>query len=67
MYRTNTRAIEPDLLKAYDREASGIPIGRAPEVDLRNNHIQYIFTWYVTYGVSYGRHTNIIRRDRLRR
>ncbi|KZF20507.1 SURF1-domain-containing protein [Xylona heveae TC161] len=38
--------MEPDLLKAYDREAKGIPIGRAAEVNLRNNHAQYIFTWY---------------------
>ena len=37
----------PDLLTAYDREARGIPIGRAPEVHLRNNHTQYIFTWSV--------------------
>ncbi|KAI9754443.1 MAG: hypothetical protein M4579_004711 [Chaenotheca gracillima] len=36
----------PDLLKSYDREAKGIPIGRPAEVNLRNNHSQYIFTWY---------------------
>jgi len=36
----------PDLLKSYDREARGIPIGRPAEVNLRNNHAQYIFTWY---------------------
>ncbi|KAI9703267.1 MAG: Surfeit locus protein 1 [Candelina mexicana] len=35
----------PDLLRSYDREAKGIPIGRAAEVNLRNNHGQYIFTW----------------------
>ena len=35
----------PDLLASYNREAKGIPIGRAPEVNLRNNHLQYIFTW----------------------
>ena len=34
-----------DLIEAYDREAKGIPIGRAAEVNLRNNHTQYIFTW----------------------
>ncbi|KAG0650238.1 Cytochrome oxidase assembly shy1 [Hyphodiscus hymeniophilus] len=38
--------MEPDLLKAWDREARGIPIGRPGEVNLRNNHAQYIFTWY---------------------
>jgi len=37
----------PSLLEAYHREAKGIPIGRAPEVNLRNNHVQYIVTWYV--------------------
>ncbi|KAL8784563.1 MAG: hypothetical protein Q9213_003911 [Squamulea squamosa] len=37
--------MSPDLLKAYDREAQGIPIGRPAEVNLRNNHTQYIFTW----------------------
>ncbi len=37
---------EPDLLKAWDRESRGIPIGRPAEVNLRNNHTQYIFTWY---------------------
>lgn len=29
-----------------NREAAGVPIGRAAEVNLRNNHTQYIFTWY---------------------
>ncbi|KAJ5124737.1 uncharacterized protein N7515_008562 [Penicillium bovifimosum] len=36
----------PDLIESYNREAKGIPIGRAAEVNLRNNHSQYIFTWY---------------------
>lgn len=35
----------PDLVEAYNREANGIPIGRPAEVNLRNNHSQYIFTW----------------------
>ncbi|KAF2724659.1 SURF-family protein [Polychaeton citri CBS 116435] len=38
--------MSPDLIMAYDRESKGIPIGRAPEVNLRNNHAQYIFTWF---------------------
>jgi len=38
--------MEPDLLQHYDYEARGMPIGRAAEVNLRNNHAQYIFTWY---------------------
>ncbi|KAL3472643.1 SURF1 family-domain-containing protein [Aspergillus californicus] len=36
----------PDMLEAMDREAKGNPIGRVAEVNLRNNHSQYIFTWY---------------------
>ncbi|KAL8710199.1 MAG: hypothetical protein Q9220_005130 [cf. Caloplaca sp. 1 TL-2023] len=43
--RSTTTA--PDLVKAYDREAKGIPVGRPAEVNLRNNHTQYIFTWLV--------------------
>ncbi|KIW60968.1 hypothetical protein PV05_01141 [Exophiala xenobiotica] len=38
--------MKPDLLVSWDRESKGIPIGRAAEVNLRNNHFQYIFTWY---------------------
>ncbi|KAI9700915.1 MAG: surf-like protein [Bogoriella megaspora] len=37
--------MEPDLLKAMDRETRGVPIGRPAEVNIRNNHLQYIFTW----------------------
>ncbi|KAI5364622.1 hypothetical protein Slin15195_G041610 [Septoria linicola] len=35
-----------DLLETYRRQEKGIPIGRPAEVNLRNNHTQYIFTWY---------------------
>ncbi|TGO45242.1 hypothetical protein BOTNAR_0686g00060 [Botryotinia narcissicola] len=38
--------MESDLLMAWDRAARWIPIGRPAEVNLRNNHTQYIFTWY---------------------
>ncbi|KAI1872291.1 uncharacterized protein JN550_004010 [Neoarthrinium moseri] len=38
--------MEPDLLQTMDMANKGIPIGRAAEVNLRNNHAQYIFTWY---------------------
>ncbi|KAG8624354.1 hypothetical protein KVT40_007421 [Elsinoe batatas] len=38
--------MRPDLVEAYTRQDKGIPIGRAPEVNIRNNHTQYIFTWY---------------------
>lgn len=39
--------LEPEFMKMMDFEARGIPYGRAAEVNLRNNHAQYIFTWYV--------------------
>lgn len=35
----------PSLLESYHREEKGIPIGRAPAVNLRNTHVQYIVTW----------------------
>jgi len=38
--------MKPDLVEAYNRQDAGVPIGRPPEVNLRNNHTQYIFTWY---------------------
>lgn len=38
--------MNPDLLASYHREDRGIPIGRPAEVNLRNNHTQYIFTWF---------------------
>ena len=34
---------------AYYRQSRGIPISRAPEVHLTNNHLQYIFTWCVLH------------------
>ncbi|KAF2090339.1 COX1 assembly protein-like protein Shy1 [Saccharata proteae CBS 121410] len=38
--------MRPDLIESMDRTIKGIPIGRPAEVNLRNNHTQYIFTWY---------------------
>lgn len=37
--------MQNNLLETYARESRGIPIGRVAEVNLRNNHTQYIFTW----------------------
>ncbi|KAI9835402.1 MAG: hypothetical protein M1819_002320 [Sarea resinae] len=44
--------MEPNLIEAYDREAKGIPIGRPAEVNLRNHHGQYIFTWYALSAIT---------------
>ncbi|TDZ46918.1 Cytochrome oxidase assembly protein shy1 [Colletotrichum trifolii] len=38
--------IEHEFFRIVDLKSRGIPIGRAAEVNLRNNHAQYIFTWY---------------------
>ncbi|CAM1501613.1 Fc.00g035970.m01.CDS01 [Cosmosporella sp. VM-42] len=38
--------MEPEFMQMVEYEARGIPFGRAAEVNLRNNHAQYIFTWY---------------------
>ncbi|KAK1255932.1 hypothetical protein MKX07_008191 [Trichoderma sp. CBMAI-0711] len=38
--------MEPEFMRMMDYEARGIPFGRPAEVNLRNNHAQYIFTWY---------------------
>lgn len=35
-----------DLLDSWRRESRGIPVARPAEVNLMNNHAQYIFTWY---------------------
>lgn len=39
------RATDPDYFTLLDYQERGIPIGRPAEVNLRNNHAQYIFTW----------------------
>lgn len=38
--------MQPNFMESMAREDKGIPIGRPAEVNLRNNHTQYIFTWY---------------------
>ncbi|KAK1758532.1 cytochrome oxidase assembly protein shy1 [Echria macrotheca] len=40
------QTMEPDFQQLLHMQANGIPIGRPAEVNLRNNHAQYIFTWY---------------------
>jgi surfeit locus 1 family protein len=38
--------VEPDFVVAMENMEKGVPIARAAEVNLRNNHMQYIVTWY---------------------
>ncbi|PSR83853.1 putative COX1 assembly protein Shy1, partial [Coniella lustricola] len=38
--------MDPNYMQVMEYEARGVPLGRPAEVNLRNNHAQYIFTWY---------------------
>ncbi|ROV93232.1 hypothetical protein VPNG_09563 [Cytospora leucostoma] len=38
--------MDPNYMQILEYEQKGIPLGRPAEVNLRNNHAQYIFTWY---------------------
>jgi surfeit locus 1 family protein len=40
--------MDTELMETLRRQSKGIPVARAAEVSLRNNHAQYIFTWYVS-------------------
>ena len=46
MYLTAPCKIEGHAGEAGTRLSKGIPIGRAPTVDLRNAHLSYVITWY---------------------
>lgn len=41
--------IDPDFIVAMGNRAGGIPIARTAEVNIHNNHMQYIVTWYVPF------------------
>ncbi|KAG6817746.1 hypothetical protein H0H87_004537 [Tephrocybe sp. NHM501043] len=38
--------------EAGTRLSKGIPIGRAPTIDLRNAHLSYVITWYALSGLT---------------
>ncbi|CUS14486.1 unnamed protein product [Tuber aestivum] len=38
--------VEPDFVVSLENVEKGVPIARTAEVNLRNNHMQYIVTWY---------------------
>ncbi|OLL23083.1 Cytochrome oxidase assembly protein shy1 [Neolecta irregularis DAH-3] len=44
--------IEDDDFKADMDAKCGIPIGRNPTINLSNNHLSYIFTWYALAGAT---------------
>ena len=37
--------LDPDFFTLNAYQEKGVPIGRPAEVNLRNNHAQYIITW----------------------
>lgn len=42
---------EPDLkdgleFNEWQFRNAGVPIGKVPKIDLKNNHLQYLVTWY---------------------
>lgn len=45
--------------------ASGTPIGRAAEVNIRNNHMQYIITWFVPPALAQYLHYPTATRPQL--
>ncbi|KAK1768781.1 surf-like protein [Phialemonium atrogriseum] len=67
------QTMHPSILQVYDYVDRGIPIGRPAEVNLRNNHAQYIFTWYglavatsiMFYMVAKKPPTDVARRVRM--
>ncbi|CAN8100693.1 unnamed protein product [Discula destructiva] len=38
--------MNPNYMQVMEYEQKGIPLSRPAEVNLRNSHAQYIFTWY---------------------
>ncbi|PPQ67149.1 hypothetical protein CVT25_005750 [Psilocybe cyanescens] len=38
--------------EANTRLGKGIPIGRAPSIDLRNSHLSYVITWFALSGLT---------------
>lgn len=38
-------AIDPNYMQVMEYQATGVPLSKPAEVNLRNNHAQYIFTW----------------------
>ncbi|KAH9486530.1 Surfeit locus protein 1 [Psilocybe cubensis] len=38
--------------EAHTRIGKGIPVGRAPTVDLRNSHLSYVITWFSLSGLT---------------
>ncbi|KAL1837065.1 hypothetical protein VTJ49DRAFT_4317 [Mycothermus thermophilus] len=40
------QTMDPDYFQLLEYLEKGVPVGRPAEVNLRNNHVQYIITWY---------------------
>lgn len=48
----NTLPTTPEVadLGEWQMAKAGVPIGKKPKIDLKNNHLQYLITWY---GLSF--------------
>ncbi|KAJ2726582.1 surf-like protein [Coemansia sp. Benny D115] len=47
--------IQPESLSATIQGLrTGIPVGVPQQIDIRNNHLQYLITWYVTAVITSG-------------
>lgn len=45
--KVNTADSETGLeFNEFQFVKAGVPIGKAPKIDLKNNHLQYLITWY---------------------
>ncbi|TFK77331.1 mitochondrial protein required for respiration [Pluteus cervinus] len=50
--------------EANTRLEKGVPIGRAPTVDLRNAHLSYVVTWYALSGLTAFMFARVVRNRR---
>ncbi|KAG9128004.1 surf-like protein [Ceratobasidium sp. 392] len=55
---------EGDGAEASRRSAHGIPIGRSPEIELRNMHATYAATWYSLSAATAVMFVALVRRGR---
>jgi len=51
--------------EAVTRLGKGIPIGRAPTIDLRNSHLSYVITWYALSGLTGFMFTRLLLKKRM--
>ncbi|CAD6935052.1 unnamed protein product [Tilletia controversa] len=50
--------------EAFNRVSTGIPLGRAPTIELRNQHAVYAATWFSLSAATAGMFAVLVRRGR---